>query len=86
MYKPPKKLITETPKRSAPDPISRLTVLCAYLFYSYLFLSQITIIFPEKTTRMPPQQAILRTLDTNIKPRQPSWLGFLDLDTFSFDI
>ena len=26
-----------------------------------------------------------RTLYTN-KPRQPSWLGFLDLDTFSFDI
>ena len=26
-----------------------------------------------------------RTLYTN-KPRQPSWLGFLDLDAFSFDI
>ena len=53
-YKPPQKLIPETPTRSASDPISGLTALCAYLFYSYLFLSQFTIIFPEKTTRMPP--------------------------------
>ena len=47
------KLIPETPTRCASDPISGLAALCADLFYSYLFLSQITIIFPEKTTRMP---------------------------------
>ena len=47
-------LIPETPTRSASDPTSGLTALCAYLFYTNLFLCQITIIFPEKTTRMPP--------------------------------
>ena len=47
-------LIPETPTRSASDPISGLTALCAYLFYSYLFLSQITIIFPEKNNQNAP--------------------------------
>ena len=85
MYKPSQTLIPETPKRTASDSISGLTALCGYPFYSYFFLSQITIIFPEKTTRMPPQQASFKRLYTN-KPKQPSWFGFLDLDTFSFDI
>ena len=80
------KLIPETPTRSASDPISGLTALCAYLFYSYLFLSQITIIFPEKKQpECPLNKRFSRTLYTN-KPRQPSWLGFLDLDTLSFNI
>ena len=44
----------ETPTRSASEPISGITALCAYLFYSYLFLSQITIIFPEKNNQNAP--------------------------------
>ena len=44
-------IIPETPTRSASDPISRLTALCTYLFYPNLFLSQITIIFPEKNNQ-----------------------------------
>ena len=48
------KLISETPTRSASDPISGITALRAYLFYSYLFLSKSLSFSPKKTTRMPP--------------------------------
>ena len=77
---------TLVPKQGASDPISGQTGLCGYLFYPNLFLSQITIISPQKNNQNAPQkQAIFKGLYTN-KPRQPSWLAFLDLDTLSFDI
>ena len=40
---------------------------------------------PKKQPECPLNKRLSRTLYTN-KLRQPSWLGFLDLDTFSWDI
>ena len=60
--------------------------------------STLTYFFPKSPSFPPPtpppkkkqpecslNKRLSRTLYTN-KPRQPSWLGFLDLETFSFDI
>ena len=60
-------LNSPSPQRGAPEPISRLTVLCVCLFYPYFFPSQINPIPlplppPKKKKNLNNQNASLRSV------------------------